>query len=73
IQIDLRNTSQETFGALIENIEKYEGATTLSINLLDTEKNRSIDMVGEHTKVLLNEEFLDFLKENQVKYIIETK
>lgn len=73
IQIDLRNTSQEAFGALIENIEKYEGATTLSINLLDTEKNRSIDMVGEHTKVLLNEEFLDFLKENQVKYIIETK
>lgn len=73
IQLDVRKLNEATFKTFIENLDRYEGTTTLSINLIDSEKDIEVDLVGDFTKVLLNDEFLAFLTEQEIKYIIEAK
>lgn len=73
IQLDVRKLNEASFKTFIENLDRYEGTTTLSINLIDSEKDIEVDLVGDFTKVLLNDEFLAFLTEQEIKYIIEAK
>lgn len=73
IQLDVRKLNEASFKTFIENLDRYEGTTTLSINLIDSEKDIDVDLVGDFTKVLLNDEFLAFLTEQEIKYIIEAK
>ncbi len=73
LRMSSKSFTENLVGDIVAEVEKNQGTIPLYFNIYDEQREHSFDIRSKSHKIALNRSFIDFLKMQQIDYVIRCK